>query len=99
MSSTDRRLADGFRRPAMLRDLDGLGIRGVAQLAHQNPGKLYQRLCRKTGQPLDLCCFDAAQPCPKRAIRVCRANNADLVVLEPQAQGPRCPQLNRKPAA
>jgi nucleotidyltransferase/DNA polymerase involved in DNA repair len=59
MSSTDRRLADLVSvGPAMLRDFDGLGIRSVAQLARQNPEKLYQRLCRKTGQPLDLCCFD-----------------------------------------
>jgi hypothetical protein len=44
--------------PAMLRDFDLLGIRSVAQLARQNPEKLYERLCAKTGQAVDICCLD-----------------------------------------
>jgi hypothetical protein len=59
MPSTERRLADLVSvGPAMLRDFDLLGIRSVAQLARQTPEKLYQRLCRKTGQPVDICVFD-----------------------------------------
>jgi hypothetical protein len=59
MPSTDRRLADLVSvGPAMLRDFDLLGIRSVAQLARQNPEKLFERLCLETGQPVDICCFD-----------------------------------------
>ncbi len=59
MPSDQRRLEDLVSiGPAMLRDLDLLGIRSVAQLARQNPEKLYERLCAKTGQPVDICCLD-----------------------------------------
>ncbi len=59
MPLTDRRLADLVSvGPAMIRDFDLLGIHSVAQLARQTPGKLYERLCLKTGQPVDICCFD-----------------------------------------
>ena len=44
--------------PAMLRDFDLLGIRSVPQLARANPEKLYERLCRVTGKPHDICCLD-----------------------------------------
>jgi nucleotidyltransferase/DNA polymerase involved in DNA repair len=44
--------------PAMLRDFELLGIRSVQQLARQNPVKLYQKLCRITGQHIDICCQD-----------------------------------------
>ena len=44
--------------PAMLRDFDLLGVRGVKQLARQDASRLYQRLCRITGQPIDICCQD-----------------------------------------
>jgi hypothetical protein len=44
--------------PAMLRDFRLLRIRSVAQLARQNPKKLYQRLCRITGKKIDVCCLD-----------------------------------------
>jgi nucleotidyltransferase/DNA polymerase involved in DNA repair len=44
--------------PAMLRDFDLLGIRSVKQLARQNPTRLYQKLCRVTGQHMDICCQD-----------------------------------------
>jgi len=47
--------------PAMLRDFELLGIRGVPQLARANPEKLYERLCRVTGQPHDICCLDVFQ--------------------------------------
>lgn len=44
--------------PAMLRDFDLLGVRSVKQLARQNPARLYQKLCRITGQTIDICCHD-----------------------------------------
>ncbi|HEU4413829.1 MAG TPA: helix-hairpin-helix domain-containing protein [Candidatus Angelobacter sp.] len=44
--------------PAMLRDFELLGIRTVPQLARQDPEKLYKKLCRITGQPVDICCQD-----------------------------------------
>jgi hypothetical protein len=42
----------------MLRDFDLLGIHSVKQLARQNPQPLYQKLCRVTGQSVDICCQD-----------------------------------------
>lgn len=44
--------------PAMLRDFEMLGIHSVKQLARQDPVKLYRRLCRITGQHVDICCQD-----------------------------------------
>jgi nucleotidyltransferase/DNA polymerase involved in DNA repair len=44
--------------PAMLRDFELLGIRSVKQLARQSPARLYQKLCRITGQRIDICCQD-----------------------------------------
>lgn len=44
--------------PAMLRDFEQLGIRSVAQLARQNPVRLYERLCELTGQTQDVCVLD-----------------------------------------
>lgn len=44
--------------PAMLRDFELLGIRTVQQLAQRNPAKLYQQLCRATGQRINICCQD-----------------------------------------
>lgn len=59
MPSSERRLKDLVSvGPAMLGDFGLLGIYSVAQLARQNPEKLYGRLCAKTGQPADICCLD-----------------------------------------
>jgi hypothetical protein len=44
--------------PAMLRDLELLGIRSVAQLARRNPRRLYEKLGRLAGQHLDICVLD-----------------------------------------
>lgn len=44
--------------PAMLRDFELLGIRTIKQLAQRNPARLYQQLCRATGQRVDICCQD-----------------------------------------
>jgi hypothetical protein len=59
MPNAERRLQDLVSvGPAMLRDFERLGIRSVAHLARQNPEKLYEKLCRGTGQPVDICCLD-----------------------------------------
>ena len=44
--------------PAMMRDFKILGIHSVQQLARMNPQRLYDRLCRVTGEPHDICCLD-----------------------------------------
>jgi len=44
--------------PAMLRDFELLGVRSVKQLARRNPARLYRKLCRATGQRIDICCHD-----------------------------------------
>jgi hypothetical protein len=43
---------------AMLRDFELLGIRSVAQLAKQNPQRMYERLGRAMGQRQDPCVLD-----------------------------------------
>ena len=59
MAVQQRRLQDLISiGPAMLRDFELLGIRSVKQLACQNPARLYQKLCRATGQHVDICCQD-----------------------------------------
>ncbi len=47
--------------PAMRRDFELLGIRTVAQLARANPRRLYERLCRATGERQDPCVLDVFQ--------------------------------------
>jgi hypothetical protein len=60
MASNQRCLEDLVSvGPAMLRDFDLLGICSVAQLARQNPKKLYERLSLRMGQSVDICCLDA----------------------------------------
>jgi nucleotidyltransferase/DNA polymerase involved in DNA repair len=55
----DRRLRDLVSvGPAMLRDLELLGIRSVRQLRRRNPARMYERLCEIRGQPIDVCCRD-----------------------------------------
>jgi hypothetical protein len=44
--------------PAMLRDFELLGIRSVAQLAKQDPKKMYQKLGRVAKQHQDICVLD-----------------------------------------
>jgi hypothetical protein len=44
--------------PAMLRDFAELRIRSVAQLARQNPKRMYERLSRLRGQRQDPCVLD-----------------------------------------
>jgi hypothetical protein len=59
MQTSERRLRDLISvGPAIARDFELLGIRSVPQLARANPEKLYERLCRVTGQVQDICCLD-----------------------------------------
>ena len=59
MAATERKLADLISiGPAMLKDFDLLGIRSVAQLARQNPQRMYRRLNRTTGTRQDPCVLD-----------------------------------------
>jgi Pathogenicity locus len=44
--------------PRVLRDFEKLRIRSVAQLACQNPERIYARLNRLTGQRQDPCVLD-----------------------------------------
>jgi nucleotidyltransferase/DNA polymerase involved in DNA repair len=44
--------------PAMLRDLELLGIYSVAQLARQNPRRMYDKLGRVAKQHQDICVLD-----------------------------------------
>jgi nucleotidyltransferase/DNA polymerase involved in DNA repair len=44
--------------PAMVRDFKLLGVDSVADLARQNPEKLYKRFCGVTGQQQDICVLD-----------------------------------------
>jgi nucleotidyltransferase/DNA polymerase involved in DNA repair len=59
MATTTRQLGDLISiGPAMLRDFDRLGIRSVAQLAKQEPQRMYEKLNRKIGRRLDPCVLD-----------------------------------------
>jgi hypothetical protein len=44
--------------PRMLRDFEILGVRSVAQLARQDPQRLFEKLCRIAPQHADICCLD-----------------------------------------
>jgi hypothetical protein len=44
--------------PAMLRDFELLGIKSIDALARQEPGRMYTRLCRITGERQDPCVLD-----------------------------------------
>jgi hypothetical protein len=55
----DRKLGDLISvGPAILRDFELLGICSVGQLSRRNPDKLYEALCRKTGERQDICVLD-----------------------------------------
>jgi len=59
MSAQKRELGDLISiGPAMLRDFELLGIGSVAQLARQDPRRMYEKLSRKTGQRQDPCVLD-----------------------------------------
>ena len=59
MARTKRQFGDLISiGPAMLRDLELLGIRSVGQLARQNPRRLYDKLGRVARQHQDICVLD-----------------------------------------
>lgn len=64
--------------PAMLRDFELLGIRSVAQLARQNPEKLYAKLGRVAKQHQDICVLDTFEAAvaqaknPRLAVEKCQ---------------------------
>lgn len=59
MSSKHRELGDLISiGPAMLRDFEMLGVRSVAQLAKQNPQRMYEKLGQMLGNRQDPCVLD-----------------------------------------
>ena len=59
MQRKSRRLEDLISvGPAMLRDFELLGVRSMAQLARQNPERLYRKLGRVARQHQDICVLD-----------------------------------------
>ena len=59
MEAQARRLEDLVSvGPAMVRDFELLGIHSVSQLSRRNPERMYEELCKMTGQAQDLCCLD-----------------------------------------
>ena len=59
MVTPTRTLADLISiGPAMLRDFELLGIPSVAELAKQDPERMYDNLQRATGQRQDPCVLD-----------------------------------------
>jgi len=59
MPTQYRRLRDLISvGPAIAGDLELLGVRSTAQLSRRSPEKLYEGLCRITGQAQDICCLD-----------------------------------------
>jgi hypothetical protein len=87
--------------PAMLRDFEMLGIRSVAQLAKQEPRKMYERLGRKTRQRQDPCVLDTF------CAAVAQARNPRLPAAQcvwwywsrnrTSAKGPHAKQLRKTP--
>jgi len=59
MQTETRKLKDLLSiGPAMLEDLELLGIRSVAQLRRRNPQRMYRELCRIKRHVIDPCCLD-----------------------------------------
>jgi Pathogenicity locus len=54
--------------PAIERDFQMMGIRSVAQLAKQNPKKMYDKLCKLTGQRQDPCVLDTFEAAVAQAV-------------------------------
>jgi len=84
MPST-RRLEDLISvGPAILRDFELLGVRNVSHLAKQNPIRLYQKLCKITGQHIDVLLPGHVLLCRRTSSRRAVASRPmPVVVLEP----------------
>jgi hypothetical protein len=54
--------------PAIERDFQMMGIRNVAELAKQNPRKMYDKLCKLTGQRQDPCVLDTFEAAVAQAV-------------------------------
>jgi hypothetical protein len=54
--------------PAIERDFQMMGIRSVTQLAKQNPKKMYDKLCKLTGQGQDPCVLDTFEAAVAQAV-------------------------------
>jgi len=54
--------------PAIERDFQMMGIRSVAELAKQNPKKMYDKLCKLTGQQQDPCVLDTFEAAVAQAV-------------------------------
>lgn len=79
MGGSTRRLEDLISiGPAMLRDFELLGIRSPAQLARQNPQRMYRKLERATGHRQDPCVLDTF------CAAVAQAKNPRLVAVKCQ---------------
>ncbi|HET9284487.1 MAG TPA: helix-hairpin-helix domain-containing protein [Candidatus Angelobacter sp.] len=76
--------------PAMLRDFEMLGIRSVKQLARQDPVKLYRKLCRITGQHVDICCQDVFTAAVAQARGPQHARRAGVEVRNPLLPAEQC---------
>ncbi len=64
--------------PAMLRDLDLLGISTVAQLSKKHPQQMYRQLSELKRQSQDICCLDVF------TAAVAQAKNARLPIEQCQ---------------
>jgi hypothetical protein len=53
---------------AIERDFQMMGIRSVAELAKQNPKKMYDKLCKLTGQRQDPCVLDTFEAAVAQAV-------------------------------
>jgi hypothetical protein len=53
---------------AIERDFQMMGIRNVAQLAKQNPKKMYDKMCKLTGQRQDPCVLDTFEAAVAQAV-------------------------------
>ena len=58
--------------PATIEDFRKLGITRVDQLKGRDPKKLYDKICRVTGQKQDICVLDVFQ------CAIAQAENPDL---------------------
>ena len=64
--------------PAMLEDLELLGVQTVAQLRRRSPQRMYRELCRIKRQRIDPCCLDTF------VAAVAQANNPELPIEQRQ---------------
>jgi len=64
--------------PAMLEDLELLGIQSVMQLRRRSPHKMYRELCWLKRQQLDPCCLDVL------VAAVAQAKNPSLPIEQRQ---------------